>query len=348
MNNNKRSTMNKFKKLGLTALAGSLAAVTAAQAADYSIGGAAVVTYMDDNKEGSNAVSGGNAIGQNTNVDFSASGELENGFTVSMYAYMNDGNGGSISSTAMTLGMGDLGSIVFAEAAGTRANGIDDKLPYAYEEAYDVGGAGEFGAFGAVTNSGSIEYQTPNFELGDFSLGFSAAYDPQGGVANRDHDAVTASSATYGAGKAYTATLSGMGATVYLGSETVDGIGSTGAAANEYNTALGAILYSIGPVSLGYQEMYVDSAAGARDYEGDGYSIAFAVNDDLTLQIAEIEVERKAVMGTAAVTEKNEQIGVSYTTGGMTFQVSQVDVSNYDYNSALSGEHLEIALSFAF
>ena len=166
--------MNKFKKLGLTALAGSLAAVTAAQAADYSIGGAAVVTYMDDNKEGSNAVSGGNAIGQNTNVDFSASGELENGFTVSMYAYMNDGNGGSISSTAMTLGMGDLGSIVFAEAAGTRANGIDDKLPYAYEEAYDVGGAGEFGAFGAVTNSGSIEYQTPNFELGDFSLGFSA------------------------------------------------------------------------------------------------------------------------------------------------------------------------------
>ena len=64
--------------------------------------------------------------------------------------------------------------------------------------------------------------------------------------------------------------------------------------------------------------------------------------------IAEIEVKRKEVMGTAAVTEKNEQIGVSYTTGGMTFKVSQVDVSNYDYNTALSGEHLEVALSFAF
>ena len=136
-----------------------------------------------------------------------------------------------------------------------------------------------------------------------------------------------------------------MGATVYLGSENVEGIGAN---APEYNSALGAIMYSMGPVSLGYQEMYVDSAAGARDYEGDGYSVAFAVNDDLTLQIAEIEVKRKEVMGTAAVTEKNEQIGVSYTTGGMTFQVSQVDVSNYDYNTALSGEHIEVALSFAF
>ena len=336
--------MNNFKKIGLTALAGSLAAVTAAQA-DVSFSGSTLVTYMDDNKEGSNAVNGGNAIGQHNNISFSFGGEMDNGMTIGVAGYYNDGNGGSVSSTAMTLGMGDLGTIVFAEAAGTRANGIDDKLPYAYEEAYDVGGAGEFGAFGAVTNSGSVEYQTPNFEFGDFSIGLSAAYDPQGGVANRDHDAITASSATYGSGKAYTATISGMGATVYLGSENVEGYGAN---APDYNSALGAIMYSMGPVSLGYQEMYVDTAAGGQDYEGDGYSIAFAVNDDLTIQIAEIEVERVAVMTTAAVTEKNEQIGVSYSTGGMTFQVSQVDVSNYDYNTALSGEHLEVALSFAF
>ena len=336
--------MNNFKKIGLTALAGSLAAVTAAQA-DVSFSGSTLVTYMDDNKEGSNAVSGGNAIGQHNNISFSFGGEMDNGMTIGVAGYYNDGAGGSVSSTAMTLGMGDLGTIVFAEAAGTRANGIDDKLPYAYEEAYDVGGAGEFGAFGAVTNSGSVEYQTPNFEFGDFSIGLSAAYDPNGGTANRDHDAITSTSTTYGSGKAYTATISGMGATVYLGSENVEGYTATDP---DYNSALGAIMYSMGPVSLGYQEMYVDSAAGARDYEGDGYSVAFAVNDDLTLQIAEIEVKRKEVMGTAAVTEKNEQIGVSYTTGGMTFKVSQVDVSNYDYNTALSGEHLEVALSFAF
>ncbi len=341
--------MNKFKKIGLTALAGSLAAVTAAQA-DVSFSGNTLVTYMDDDKGGSAAGStNGNGFGQQNNIDFSFGGEMDNGMTIGVAGYFNDANGSSVSSTAMTLGMGDLGTIVFAEAAGTRANGIDDKLPYAYEEAYDVGGAGEFGAFGAVTNSGSIEYQTPNFEFGDFSIGLSAAYDPNGGTANRDHDAVTASSTTYGSGKAYTATVSGMGATVYLGSETVEGYGATDP---DYNSALGAIIYKMGPVAIGYQEMYVDSAAGAQDYEGDGYSVSFAVNDDLTLQIAEIEVERKPVGGnsptTAGITEKNEQIGVSYTTGGMTFQVSQVDVSNYDYNTALSGEHIEVALSFAF
>ena len=338
--------MNKFKKIGLTALAGSLAAVTAAQA-DVSFSGNTLVTYMDDEGSGSNAAtaSNGNGIGQQNNIDFSFGGELDNGMTIGVAGYFNDADGTSVSSTAMTLGMGDMGTIVFAEAAGTRANGIDDKLPYAYEEAYDVGGAGEFGAFGAVTNSGSVEYQTPNFEFGDFSIGLSAAYDPNGGTANRDHDAVTSSSTTYGSGKAYTATISGMGATVYLGSENVEGYGAN---APDYNSALGAIMYSVGPVSLGYQEMYVDTAAGGQDYEGDGYSVAFAVNDDLTLQFAEIEVERKEVMTTTAVTEKNEQIGVSYTTGGMTFKVSQVDVSNRDYNTALSSEHLEVALSFAF
>ena len=67
--------MNKFKKIGLTALAGSLAAVTAAQA-DVSFSGNTLVTYMDDDKGGSAAGStNGNGFGQQNNIDFSFGGK---------------------------------------------------------------------------------------------------------------------------------------------------------------------------------------------------------------------------------------------------------------------------------
>ncbi len=122
--------MDKLKKIGLTALAGSLAAATAAQA-EVTWSGNATVTYMDDDSVNTStkSLSNGNAIGQNTNVTFSNSGELENGFTVSIVGYFNDADGTSVSSTNMKLGMGDMGTIVFAEVAGTAANVIDDVLP---------------------------------------------------------------------------------------------------------------------------------------------------------------------------------------------------------------------------
>ncbi len=342
--------MDKLKKIGLTALAGSLAAATAAQA-EVTWSGNATVTYMDDDSVNTStkSLSNGNALGQNTNITFSNSGELENGFTVSIVGYFNDADGTSVSSTNMKLGMGDMGTIVFAEVGGTAANGIDDVLPTAYEEVWDAS-TSNFHTFGAVTNSGSIEYQTPTVDFGGISMSATAAYDPQGGVKNRDHDAVTAAGGTYQSGRAYTVKFGWEGLTIGGGHENVEGNTSTDP---EYNTATGYAKYSMGPVTIGYQEVYVDSAAGAADYEGDGYGVTFAVNDDLTVGYTVENVTKKEITGgnsaaTAAVEQENKGISASYTTGGMTFAIIQVDVDNAGYSSTTTGEHTEIALSFAF
>ena len=93
MNKQKGENMNNLKKIGLTALAGSLAAVSA-NAIEMSVSGATSVSYTSSSTATAAAGAqgpGGQAIGVDTTIMFNGSGELENGFTVSSYAALDDG-----------------------------------------------------------------------------------------------------------------------------------------------------------------------------------------------------------------------------------------------------------------
>ena len=96
MNNNKEINMINLKKVGLTALAGSLAAVTA-HAGEMSVTGSANVTYVT--KSGSNTAQ---TLGNDKDVKFSGSGELDNGFTFSLFTNMKDSFDVSSSATVIS------------------------------------------------------------------------------------------------------------------------------------------------------------------------------------------------------------------------------------------------------
>ena len=66
--------MNNLKKLGVTALAGSLAAV-GAQAGEMSVNGSANVTWVQAD------ATEGKSIGSDKGLTISGSGELDNGWT---------------------------------------------------------------------------------------------------------------------------------------------------------------------------------------------------------------------------------------------------------------------------
>ena len=66
--------MINLRKLGFTALAGSLAAVSA-QAGEMAVTGSHITTYTTG--EAYNSAQG---IGSNTNLTFSGSGDLDNGW----------------------------------------------------------------------------------------------------------------------------------------------------------------------------------------------------------------------------------------------------------------------------
>ena len=84
MNNYKGENMINLRKVGLTALAGSLAAVSA-QAGEFAVSGGHVTTYTTG--EAYNSAQG---LGSKTNVNFSGSGELDNGWSVSTFVLVND------------------------------------------------------------------------------------------------------------------------------------------------------------------------------------------------------------------------------------------------------------------
>ena len=91
--------MTNLKKLGLTALAGSLVATTGyAGALDVS-GGAKVSYVSQDTTESS-----GNPFSMTRDITFSGAGEMDNGMTINYFQMLS---AGGFSSSGLTLDMGD-------------------------------------------------------------------------------------------------------------------------------------------------------------------------------------------------------------------------------------------------
>ena len=91
--------MDKLKKVGLSALAGTLATLSAAQAGSMSVSGTAEVSYV---QRDSDEVTG-NTIGMSKDITFNGSGELDNGWTVSVMHELTDA--AAWASSSLSIGM---------------------------------------------------------------------------------------------------------------------------------------------------------------------------------------------------------------------------------------------------
>lgn len=166
--------MKNLRKVGLTALAGSLAAISA-NAAEMSVAGSQVITYTS---EDSTEVTG-NPWGMNTNLQFTASGDV-NGYTVSYYQGAVDQIGG-MSSASLSIDLGDIGKIRFDQGAGSGLNTIYDKTPTAAEEIWDGLDGVSAGGLVGQGNAGAWNYIK---SMGDVKL--DIAYVNQGCGSNAD------------------------------------------------------------------------------------------------------------------------------------------------------------------
>ena len=143
--------MNNMKKIGLTALAGSLVA-TSAFAGSMSVSGSAKMTYQS---KGSEQVTG-NPWSNSKGISFSGSGELDNGFTVSTGYTMSNA---AFSSTYVSVDMGDSGT--FHLMNGTSKAGLNkyqDKMPTAGEQVWDDVDAVDNGVVG-TGNDNALGYE---------------------------------------------------------------------------------------------------------------------------------------------------------------------------------------------
>jgi outer membrane protein OmpU len=334
--------MNNFKKVGISALAGSLAMVSA-NAVEYAVTGDAILTYMsgEGNQNGS-AASNGKGLGLDSDLYFNASGELDNGFTVSVFQALNTDGTITNSSSQMTIGMGSLGSIRYSDTWGSSANGIDDVSPNAYEESWDnTTGTANIQGFGDNTTSGAIEYRTPSFDLMGASISAAYNYDPNANVASPAAGAVADGAVS---GESGVVTVAYEGLTLGAGFEDVADDGTT---KGEQGGTVYA-KYSMGPITASYQETYINSASNAADVDGDIMGVSYT-SGDITLSYSKLSEQTNGISATAALEEEEFEVtSVSYSMGAMALSASLFESSNLDGVADKSYEATELSVSFSF
>ena len=326
--------MTNIKKIGLTALAGSLVA-TSAFAGAMDVTGSASVKFQSEHE--TEHTQNNYTMGQTLN--FSGSGEMDNGMTIS-YGYLM--TNAALSSSTLKLDMGDMGQLNFNE--GSNLSGIGayrDKMPSAGEQVWDDMG-GEANGHATFPTNGTIGY---NGNLGDL-VDVSVSYNK-----NSSSTAVTAAAGTgdsrtitTNTGSSSSIVISGSpadGATVFYGQG--EKAGTTKNNGTDMWTA--GVTYATGATTFGVQQTAIDSATANADADRLHIAASYQVNDDLAISygMSTVEFENANLSD-----QEDSGFSISYTMGSMSLVGSWLESDNVSGAAATDDSHTEIALSFAF
>jgi len=306
--------MTNLKKLGLTALAGSLVATTG-YAGSLDISGAAKVSYAS----GDTTETSGNPWSMTRDITFSGSGEMDNGMTISYFQLLS---AGAFSSSGLTLDMGDAGTATFMNGAsgGHGIGAYDDKMPNAAEQVWDDLDGQE---------NGVVTFNSAN----TFGYGTSFAGVNVSANYNKQTDG--------GSAKSFAADFSPMdGAMIFVAmSDEYSGSNST----TDQVTFGGT--YTTGPVTAGIQRSNIDVTAVNGDADRTHIAASFQVNEDLAIAYGMSTVEFED----ATLTDQEDSgFSASYTVGSMSLTAAFNSQDNAGGANGTDDEHKEIGLAFAF
>ena len=315
-----------IKKIGLTALAGSLVA-TSAFAGSLSVSGGASFEVQHVNGGAANA---GKAWSMGNSVTFTGSGELDNGLTISTSFELDQAagdGGGPFDSHSLKVASDDFGTLTFSGHGGSSAQSAVDDM--ASGDIWDNG----FSATGAPTSSTSnnmLSYSLPSLMDG---LAVNVSYVPH-------------TSAQYEGTFDWAVAYTGVeGLTIgFASGENKTTKGSEADVSTYYAT------YAYGPVTVAFAETEYDSEATTTtaDVDFTGYSVAYTVSDEIS--IAYKVADQSTPNASTDVDQEVNGVTASYTAGGMTISGKMVNGDNMSYSSAVTADKSmwEVAASFAF
>jgi outer membrane protein OmpU len=354
--------MNTLKKIGLTALGTSLVAGSAF-AGEITASGDAGYTYSSEEV----GVRTDDGYGFNHDITFSGSGELDNGFTVSTTMILVES--AALSSSNVALTMGGMGTITIGSGLSGVGGAFDDVTPRAYEENHDgMKTTTAIDSMGALSDGNQVMYSSPSFDLAGGSVSFMLGYTPEAGDAATGEGGVSAQSASYGSSTTAGVNISYGGLKAGAFGEEVQNDQGEATEMQNPMSATWYANYSFGPVSVGYQTGGVDMgrtdaaedattaktiAAAGGNFEFEKMSIAFNVNENLSISWGELEetydAQDNASTAVADVAMESTSIQFAYTMGSMSIKGYQTDTDNPGWDSdAKSDEVTELAVNFAF
>jgi len=357
----------------------SISLFGSANAGELSVSGTAKATYNIES--GANT---GKGLGITNELNFTASGETDAGYTWSYSMELDPGatavgttadetQGAQNDDTQLTLSTpyGTVG--VFISEGGLDVE--DAASQSAYSRPTDMGGSDGVVDNFTIDAYNNLQYHTPA-DLIPFGGSFKVAYAP---------DLDTYGSGNNAGGTAQDAT--GEGSTTYAGRSATemqvsfdaipmaDGLkigasyfqfdkqGDEGKKDQEAESGAYYATYAIGNVSLGYSKAYkalliADDANGGgasnttdvEHYDQTNSSIAYAMNDDLTISY---EVEKSEANyladGTASIEQKSTGVQLAYNLGGMTLAIARNSHENPSYSTTNADlDQTLIAVTMAF
>jgi outer membrane protein OmpU len=319
--------MNNFKKIGLTALAGSLIA-TSAFAGSMSVTGGADISLMNS----SNADQG-NSFSSGDSLNFSGSGELDNGMVVTSNVEID---GGTYDDRSVVIEMPEMGTLKFQQSGDTAMSAVDDVMPTAYDASWDVLGSSTTApaagqtlkatTIGGYSTGNNFFYTAPTLVEG---LGVNVSYTPSG-TARPD------GSISYAL--AYTGV---EGLTIGYAADD-NGLKGTSKIENETMYAK----YAFGSFTVGVQSSEADGVAANDDDEFSAHGITYQVTDDLTIGYHASEYQ----FGDQTGDQETKSIQAAYTMGGMTIKAQSVSMDNVGGSTAARDDidGYKFNVSFAF
>ncbi len=349
----------------LIVMLSSVSLFTSVNAGEVSVSGTAKATY--------NILSGktnvGKGLGITNELNFTASGETDQGYT---WNYSMELDPGAVTAagqaaenddTKLTVGTpyGTFG--VFISEGGLDVE--DAASQSAYSRPTDMGDPSATVDNFTIDSYNNVQYHTPADML-PFGITAKIAYAP-------DLDDSYGSGNNAGAVSTKSNTFAGENATeIQVKAAPIDGLtvgasyfdfSQDGVAKMDQNAESGAYYatYSQGAVSVGYSQAYraerlenasilqSDKASNIDYYDQVNYSIAFAATDDISVSYEQETSEAvKVQSGTTNVEQKSTGVQIAYTMGGMTLALAHNSHDNVGYVTGENQDQTLLALTMAF
>ena len=366
--------MKRYTKIGLSALCGTLASISAANAGSLDVTGSALATWT-----GLGGQDTGNPIGMATGLTFTGNGELDGGQTFSVAIAHTNKN--AYSSANISLNTNSAGTFKLSSAeGGAGIGGYDDNMHQAaWEEVWDTGIATNANFQKGVSSTTNLSWKSP--KIGGTT--FQIAYTPDNDGSSNVKKAVSGSaSEKFGSGwdMVLDAGTSDGAINLVIGgsrTERTDKVRTDRDISGDHEEAVVGLQFKFGPVALGGQisgERTRARALNTPEYYGNSsWGIAFNVNDSLSVSYSEArhlqtkthkannagcgESGNAGRSSTCNINEytpkswmRGDSIQIAYTIGGLGLKYARTSYDNtaFNFDAKVPRDSQIVGLSLAF
>jgi len=333
-NNKQKENMNNFKKIGMTALAASLVS-TSVFAGEVTVAGSASMAVEGYSSSGS--IDAGKGFSMGNQLTFTGGGELDNGLTVGISFVLDQGDNevsaeassagtAPFDSHSVSISSDSMGKLTMHGEGGSSAQAAIDTT--AAGDIWDNFDGTTTGTTVSSSTSGSdiLVYTLPSMVD---SLAVTASYSPQ----QTGSESSTAYAMTYTG-------VEGLSASFGVGDA------KTGVSTTEADATTMKASYAYGSFTLAYSNNDYQTAVASSDQETTSYKVSYTVSDALSITYGTETIDKEGT----AVDAEFEKITAAYTSGGMTFTVTQQSATDalHTATTAEDQDYWSLGLAFAF